>query len=324
MNGTANFSDYLPVVAAVISDSAGRILIARRADSSHQGGLWEFPGGKVEFGEAVKTALARELEEELGIGVMNARPLIRVPHDYGDKRVLLDVWWVDAFDRPPHGREGQPIVWVWPEALTDYEFPAANRSIVSAARLPDLGLITPDPGPRQKWGAFLRGLESQLKSGIRLVQLRAKSLKANDFSALSELVANRCHLFGAHLILNGPVSAAESIPCAGVHLTSARLQEITERPLEPTRWVSAACHNEKELERAHAIGVDFLFASPVLPTESHSGAPTLGWDGLRALCERSRIPIFALGGLGPADRERAWRCGAQGIAAIRALWNISE
>ena len=96
------------VVAAVIRGADGRILIARRADTQHQGGLWEFPGGKVEEGEAVEVALARELREELGIEVTGSRPLIKVSHDYPDKQVLLDVREVDAFTGEPHGAEGQP------------------------------------------------------------------------------------------------------------------------------------------------------------------------------------------------------------------------
>ena len=66
------------VAAAVIRGLDGRILIARRADSQHQGGLWEFPGGKVEDGEAVEVALARELREELGIEVTVALSLIHI------------------------------------------------------------------------------------------------------------------------------------------------------------------------------------------------------------------------------------------------------
>eukprot|EP01137_Pigoraptor_chileana_P016793 Opistho-2@73895 len=96
------------VAAAVIRDDSGKILIARRADTQHQGGLWEFPGGKVEADESVECALARELQEELGIVVGAARPLIKVRHDYPDKQVLLDVWEVSSFSGEPHGAEGQP------------------------------------------------------------------------------------------------------------------------------------------------------------------------------------------------------------------------
>ena len=96
------------VAAAVIRCVDGQILLAKRPEDKHQGGLWEFPGGKVEASETVQAALSRELEEELGIRPSAARPLIQVRHDYPDKQVLLDVWEVSAFTGEPHGAEGQP------------------------------------------------------------------------------------------------------------------------------------------------------------------------------------------------------------------------
>ena len=120
------------VAVGVILDTQNRILIARRASTAHQGGLWEFPGGKVEPGETVHEALYRELREELGIETGSASPLLEVRHDYGDQRVLLDVWVVREFTGVAQGREGQPVVWVLPESLKDYEFPEANVAIVDA------------------------------------------------------------------------------------------------------------------------------------------------------------------------------------------------
>jgi len=157
----------------VIRGVDGQILLAKRPEDKHQGGLWEFPGGKVEAGETVQAALARELEEELGIRPSAARPLIQVRHDYPDKQVLLDVWEVSAFTGEPHGAEGQPLAWVSPGQLDDYAFPAANRPIVAAARLPERYLITPEglSGPE-----VLRGIQAALKSGIRLLQLRAPAM----------------------------------------------------------------------------------------------------------------------------------------------------
>lgn len=126
----------ISVAAAVIHNSSGEILIARRAEDAHQGGLWEFPGGKIEPGETTELALARELEEELGIQVKKAQPLIKVHHDYGDKSVLLDVWRVTEFTGEALGREGQPIKWVAPAQLDDFDFPAANEAIIAAAQIP--------------------------------------------------------------------------------------------------------------------------------------------------------------------------------------------
>ena len=145
------------VAAAVIRGPESSVLIAKRPLDKHQGGLWEFPGGKVEDGEGVESALARELQEELGIEVTQAQPLIQVRHDYPDKQVLLDVWEVLAFAGEPHGAEGQPLAWVAPEALVDYSFPAANQPIVTAARLPQHYLITPTALPCRVCSKELRG-----------------------------------------------------------------------------------------------------------------------------------------------------------------------
>ena len=132
------------VAAAVIRDGSGQILIARRADSQHQGGLWEFPGGKVEADESVETALARELHEELGIVVDVARPLIKVRHDYPDKQVLLDVWEVSTCSGEPHGAEADPLARVLPRNRSGYDFPGANQPSVAAARLPSQSPIYPE------------------------------------------------------------------------------------------------------------------------------------------------------------------------------------
>jgi 8-oxo-dGTP diphosphatase len=133
-NQMPNSGHCVHVAVAVIVDARQRILIALRPEGVHQGGLWEFPGGKVEPGETVQQALSREISEELGLRVTDSRPLIKIQHDYNDKSVLLDVCWVDQFDGVAEGREGQPICWVGPEDLSHYHFPAANQSIVAAVQ----------------------------------------------------------------------------------------------------------------------------------------------------------------------------------------------
>lgn len=122
------------VAVGVIVDRQQQILISRRHDDAHQGGLWEFPGGKVEAGEPVTEALARELKEELGIECPDSgmQALIEIHHDYSDKHVLLDVWWVRDFKGEARGLEGQPLSWVAPDALADHAFPAANAPIIDA------------------------------------------------------------------------------------------------------------------------------------------------------------------------------------------------
>lgn len=120
------------VAVGVIVNRRDEILIALRPEHTHQGGLWEFPGGKVESGETVRQALQRELREELGLEVISVRDLVDIQHDYPDKSVHLDVWWVDQFRGEPQGREGQPICWVGAERLGEFAFPAANQPIIDA------------------------------------------------------------------------------------------------------------------------------------------------------------------------------------------------
>lgn len=120
------------VAVGVVLDRDHRILITRRDPASHQGGLWEFPGGKVEDGESLAAALARELREELGIEIGRTSTLLAVHHDYGDKAVLLDVQVVWEFSGAARPLEGQPMAWVAAPELRDYAFPAANLPIVNA------------------------------------------------------------------------------------------------------------------------------------------------------------------------------------------------
>jgi len=124
--------DAVHVAVGVILNDARQILISKRSLDSHQGGLWEFPGGKVESGETLEQGLFRELKEELGIEVSKTSPLLQVHHDYGDKRVLLDVCVVWAFAGEPGGLEGQALQWVAVEDLVTFQFPVANEPIIEA------------------------------------------------------------------------------------------------------------------------------------------------------------------------------------------------
>lgn len=131
--------DLVHVAVGVVLDGDRKVLITRRAPEAHQGGLWEFPGGKVEAGETVTVALTRELREELGIAIARTSALLEVHHDYGDKTVMLDVHVVWEYSGEARPLENQPMAWVAPQELTRYAFPAANRPIVAAVEK----LLTP-------------------------------------------------------------------------------------------------------------------------------------------------------------------------------------
>ncbi len=122
--------ERIDVVVALIRDSAGRILVSRRLPGRHMEGFWEFPGGKRALGESRREALGRELDEELGIGLLAARPYMRIDHDYLETRVALDVWDVSSYTGEPQGLEGQQLDWLEPAALAEIELLPADRPIV--------------------------------------------------------------------------------------------------------------------------------------------------------------------------------------------------
>src|SRR5690554_771201 len=206
------------VIAAVIRDAQERILIAKRPEHVHQGGLWEFPGGKLEPDEGRLDGLVRELREELGITVTEARPMLDIRHDYPDKSVRLDVWLVTGFDGEAHGAEGQPVRWVAAAELDDYAFPAANAPIVQAAQLPETYLITPDV---QDEAELFAGLQRAREAGIRLVQLRQTAMSAGEYAALVERVLAE---FGDAFQLMVKGDEPPVWPEVGWHLTSRQLR----------------------------------------------------------------------------------------------------
>lgn len=304
------------VVAAVIRRDDGCILIARRPAHVHQGGLWEFPGGKVEAGESVTDALSRELNEELGIVPRIFRPLIRIPHRYPDKSVLLDVWLVSAFSGEPSGREGQPVVWCAADALCQYDFPAANAPILGAARLPSRIWITPENLADR---LLLEALGRVLDQGISMVHLRAPGLDEGAFCRRALLLQASMVPYGARLILGGHAHRVDELGGQGVHVPARDLATLQERPVTKGLWFGASCHNAGELSLAVQVGADYAYLSPVRHTLTHPGQASLGWARFRQLVEPVPIPVYGLGGLSGADLGDAWDNGAQGVAAIRGF-----
>lgn len=317
MTATPDRMTGIRVAAAVLRDAQGQVLVARRAEHRHQGGLWEFPGGKIEAGESVGEALERELREELGIAVRASRPLIRVPYRYPDKAVCLEVHEVTQFEGDPRGLEGQPLRWLAPEALSPGEFPAANRPIITAIRLPSVYVISPDAAEPEGW---LRALERTLAAGARLLQLRVRGGPGSR-RPLAEAALDRTRAAGAKLLLNGDPELAAALGADGVHLTATQLAAAQRRPLAPPQLVAASCHDPAELARAATLGVDFAVLGPVAATPSHPGAEPIGWERFAAWVGEAPLPVYALGGMTPADRETARAHGGQGVAGISAFWD---
>ncbi len=118
-------------VAVGVIVQNGHVFLTKRLKDVHQGGKWEFPGGKVEVDETVAEALLRELKEEVFIDVLSAQPLMAIEHDYGDKQVKLEVFIVDNFLNEPQAQEGQEEAWFAINELASLDFPQANAAIVT-------------------------------------------------------------------------------------------------------------------------------------------------------------------------------------------------
>lgn len=120
------------VMVGIIMNQNGEFCLSLRPKHVHLGGLWEFPGGKLEPNESPLAGLKRELHEELGISVLNAKPFMSFPHDYPVHKVFLDFWLVDHFEGMPQGKEGQEVRWVKKEDLLQYDTPIASRPVIDA------------------------------------------------------------------------------------------------------------------------------------------------------------------------------------------------
>ena len=312
------------VVAGVIRDARGRILLARRTAGRDLAGLWEFPGGKVEPGESPEAALTRELHEELGIEARVGDALICVPQQYPDKRLVLDVRQVE-FHGFPKGLDGQALAWAPPAKLASYPMPPADRPVVAALLQPDRYVVTPAPGDSRAW---LDALAQALDRGVQRVQLRAPGFDPARWARLVEEAVRLCREAAAEVLLNGDAPLAVRLG-AGVHLRSSQLHapgmDAILRPLrDGGQRFAASCHDAEDLARAEDLGCDFVVLGPVLPTATHPGAPGIGWDAFAAMRERVSLPIYAIGGLSVGDVAVARAHGAQGIAAIRGLWGESR
>lgn len=305
-------------VAAIVNDQH-EVLIALRPEDTHQGGLWEFPGGKVEAGEQVTEALQREISEELGIDILASRPLIQILYDYPDKSVLLDVHRIDSFAGQPQGMEGQPLRWQSIDELDAAEFPAANRSIIRALTMPEHYVIT---GAFDGEQDFIRRFDTVLKAGERLIQLRLKpELDAGLRQSLQEQAFSMCQSVGAKLLVNTVTETFVPQHAHGLHLSSRALKQLHRRPVPSDMLLSASCHNAIELEKATKLDVDTILLSPVRETQSHPGVPGIGWAQFGTLVQSVDRPVYALGGMKRSDVNTAIRYGGQGVAAISAFWN---
>jgi 8-oxo-dGTP diphosphatase len=311
----------LAVVAGVLVDDAGQVLIAQRAAQANDGGLWEFPGGKIAVGERATDALIRELMEEIGV-VIDAPELLAVVRWRSPPRKLnLHTFICRRWSGDLVAHEHQALRWLSPTDLRHFPMPAPDRPIRARLALPRTYLITPEPEGNHD--DFLARLARALENpDIGIVSLRAKSREPAQLASLAEAMLRQVRSRRPDLVvlIHGEPGLARQLGFDGVHLSSRQVQELDRRPLPESFWLFASGHNRAELKAAEQLGADAVSLSPVRDTASHPLASVLGWAAFSTAARSTCLPCFALGGVGPADLDAAIASGAHGVAGIRAYW----
>lgn len=341
------------VAVGVVIDDAGQILVGQRVAGKPYAGWWEFPGGKFEAGEDAHAALVRELDEELGIAVERSDPWVVREHVYEHAHVRLHFRRVLRWRGTARGREGQAIAWCDPAAIPVAPLLPAAIATVRWLALPrrywlsDATRLGVDP--------FLAAFEARIRrlagqwavpANRAMVLLREPGLAPSEVGRLADGMRERIRAAG----LAGRLPLLASSRHPGLRLADADDDgphwphwphgvgcHLTGRDLEHQRAVvasggapasrdgpsllGASCHQPDDLLAAERIGADFAVYGPVLPTASHPRTAGIGWDGLAAAIALTPVPVYALGGVAPADLDRAMRAGAHGIAMQRAAWD---
>ncbi|MEW6165616.1 MAG: Nudix family hydrolase [Pseudomonadota bacterium] len=304
------------VAAAVILRPDGGFLLGQRAADTFYPGYWEFPGGKVEPGETPRQALVRELREELEIDVLAATPWIVREHVYEHAHVRLHFFRVTQWAGELRDHVHAALAWQRADALAVAPMLPANAPVLAALALPDFYGVT------QAWrggvAAQLAALDGALARGLRLVQLREAALPEAERESFVAAAVARCQRHGARALVNGDAQLARAAGADGLHLPAAQLMALDRRP--PFPLVAASCHDRAELDQAARLGLDFAVLGPVAATASHPGQEGMGWEAFGKTVANCPLPVYAIGGLGPADVAVAQASGAQGVAAIRAAW----
>jgi 8-oxo-dGTP diphosphatase len=305
----------IEVAAGCLVDGRGRLLIAQRPVGKIAAGQWEFPGGKIEAGESARDALVRELREEIGIEVEAARPLIRVAHDYTERRVRLDCWKVLRWRGEPAGRESQALAWVTPQTITDYSILEADMPIISALRLPDDYVFTP---PRIEPRALLDALPALPRAA--LLRLRLPDLDDDAYASLAAAVVPAAQALGLRVLLDRAPQLVSRLGADGWHASSAQLCALRRRPA--LSLCLASVHDAGELRRARDLGFDAAVLGTVTRSASHPGGASLGVAEAARLTQAANLSVYWIGGLQREDLPAVHRHYAQGIAAIRAYWPV--
>ncbi|ENV66837.1 putative bifunctional protein [Acinetobacter junii] len=295
-------------VAIAILLHKSKVLVGWRQANQHQGNKHEFPGGKIEEGETPEQACRREVYEEVGIGLKEWHQFDVIRHEYEDIIVTLHLFHTYVPDELL-SLIHQPWSWFSRDQLADLNFPKANSTIIERLIWSHLIKISDqvDELPKTNSQMYLR-IETK-----DIEKLQQQLIKLSE-QQLLKLIVNVDVWQQLNTVLQEKIKT--------VHLKQSQLMQLKKGDLVVAKRYIAACHDAVSVQHAHQIGCDAIFLSPVNPTATHPNSKVLGWDGFAALAQNSDIPVFALGGVAPADLEQAQKHNAYGLAGIRQFSSI--
>lgn len=306
------------VAVGVLIAPDGRFLLASRPAGKPYAGYWEFPGGKLEAGETVAAALARELHEELGITIGATYPWVTLIHDYPHALVRLHFHRVFDWSGEFESREGQHFGFFSLADRPDGPLLPATIPVLKWFGLPPVLAIS--AAGQMGTAAWLAAFERALAAGLRLVVLREPGWNDDQVGELLAGSLPRAHAAGARVLVSSRHGEHLWRRADGVLLTAHDAAQLKVRP--PLPLVGVSTHGRGELEHAAALACDFALLGPVLPTASHPGASGLGWEGFARFAEAAPLPVYALGGLSADHLAQAHAAGAHGVALRSAAWSV--
>lgn len=306
----------MKVSVAVIRREDGMVLFTERPPGKACPGQWEFPGGKIEAGESARQALDREIHEELGISIIEARPWLTMSHNYPHASVILNFFIVSSWEGQAVGKEGQTLSWQNISNMTISPLLAANEPVIRALLLPDIYAIS----CANKIGdeVFLQQLQKAICNGLQLLQIREKNRTAHQLKRFIDQMLSITTAAGVTTLINSALPKELQKQFSGIHLTSNHLMKLNHRP--DFKLVAASCHNHQELDHANKLRLDFAVLSPISKTPSHPESTPMGFSKMRDLVSNSAIPVYALGGMSIDQLQKLQSYGAHGIAMMRNAW----
>jgi len=306
------------VAVGILKDSEGKCLLGKRLNSQTWPGWWEFPGGKLERDESPAEALKREIFEELGVVVSKYRQWTTRRVVEKNKITTLYFFLITSWNGMVEGKEDQELQWV---DLTTYKATKVlppNQIIHHALKkdLPDIYAIT--NFQEMSSDNFFQALKRQVNNGLRLIQIREKTLVEKELEALITRIKKILQHTNVRIIINSSISLAYKHKLDGVHLNSKQLHELKYFPKD--LLVGVSCHSKKDLEIAEEKNADFAVLGSVKETLTHPNFKPLNWRKFNKLVDNSNMPIYSIGGMTNNDIPTSFEYGAIGIASQRAIW----